>query len=107
MILAMMYPESENGGWGKKSAARKLEESSSFSYRRLNQAHTILHHSRSFAESVLGNRAASSSILPPFFFTHSATLLKGRPTEWASTGTAAVTWPSVTSRVALMLPISS
>jgi hypothetical protein len=53
IVLAMMYPESENGGRGKKSAAKNLLVSSGFSRQRLDQARTILHHSRPLAESVL------------------------------------------------------
>ena len=53
MALAMMYPEAESGGRGKKSAARNLAETANFSYRRLNEARLVLHHSRSLAEAVV------------------------------------------------------
>jgi hypothetical protein len=53
MALAMMYPEPEKGGRGKKSAALNSTVSVGFSATRLNLARGILHHSRSLAESVL------------------------------------------------------
>jgi hypothetical protein len=53
MALAMIYPDAEKGGRGKKSEARNLEETSKFTYRRLNQARSVLRHSRDLAESVL------------------------------------------------------
>ena len=53
MALAMIYPEPEKGGRGKKSEARNLEETSKFSYRRLNQARSVRRHSLDLAQSVL------------------------------------------------------
>jgi hypothetical protein len=53
MALAMIYPESENGGRGKKSAAKNMLETSKFSRQRLDQARFVLHHSRTLAESVI------------------------------------------------------
>jgi hypothetical protein len=51
MAMAMIYPEPEKGGRGKK---KKVEQSSTlFSEKRLQQARTVLHHSRSLAESVI------------------------------------------------------
>lgn len=53
MALAMMYPEPEKGGRGKKSAAENLLKISKFKRDRLDRARSVLHHSRSLAESVL------------------------------------------------------
>lgn len=50
--LAMIYPGPEKGGRGKKSDGTKLAESAGFSQRRLNDARTILRHSRALAEQV-------------------------------------------------------
>ena len=55
MALAMLYPEPERGR-GKKDNARKGAETSSFSYRRVEQARAILRHSRGAAEDVLAGR---------------------------------------------------
>jgi hypothetical protein len=51
MVMAMMYPESENSGRGKKKTA--AESAGVFSDTRLKQARAVLRHSRSLAESVL------------------------------------------------------
>jgi hypothetical protein len=53
IALAMIFPEAESGGRGKKSAAANSAVSAGFSARRLNEAQTVLRHSRSLAESVL------------------------------------------------------
>jgi hypothetical protein len=52
MALAMIYSEPEKGR-GKKDTAKKDAESSSFSYRRVQQARSVLRHSRDLAESVV------------------------------------------------------
>ena len=53
MALAMIYPKEPERGRGKKDAARKDAESASFSYRRLQEARSILWHSHDLAEAVL------------------------------------------------------
>jgi ParB-like nuclease domain len=53
MALAMIYPEPEKGGRGKKSEALNSAVSAGFSTRRLNAARSVLHHSRELAESVI------------------------------------------------------
>jgi hypothetical protein len=53
MALAMIYPEPEKGGRGKKSQALNCAESSGFSGRLLEQARTILRHSQELAQDVL------------------------------------------------------
>src|SRR5712692_6401115 len=44
VLLAMLYPEPEKGGRGKKSEAIKSAESAGFSSRRLNVAREIVRH---------------------------------------------------------------
>jgi hypothetical protein len=51
MAVAMLYPEPERGR-GKKDAARKDAETSSFTYRRVQQARQVLHHSSELALAV-------------------------------------------------------
>jgi hypothetical protein len=53
MGLAMLFPEVEKGGRGKKSAALNSADTAGFSSRRLEQAREVLHHSRSLAEAVV------------------------------------------------------
>jgi ParB-like chromosome segregation protein Spo0J len=53
IALAMIYPEPEKGGRGKKSDALNSAVSAGFSSRRLNAARSVLRHSRDLAESVL------------------------------------------------------
>jgi len=53
MALAMIYPEPEKGGRGKKSEAANLAETAKFSHRRLNEARAVLRHPRKLAESVI------------------------------------------------------
>ena len=66
MALAMIYPEAEKGGRGKKSESRNLEETSKFSHRRLNQACSVLRHSRDLAESVIkGSISLDEALAPP------------------------------------------
>jgi hypothetical protein len=48
MLQAMIYPESEKGGRGKKRT-----ETGQFSKQRLSVARSVLHHSRPLAESVI------------------------------------------------------
>jgi hypothetical protein len=52
IALALMFPESEKGGRGKKSDAVKAIETTGFSRSRLDQARTILRHSIDLAHSV-------------------------------------------------------
>jgi hypothetical protein len=49
--MAMMYPEPEKGGRGKKKTVD--ETSALFSAKRLQLARAVLNHSRSLADSVL------------------------------------------------------
>jgi hypothetical protein len=53
MALAMIYPEPEKGGRGKKAAVGNLLETSGFSRQLLDQARTVLRHSRETAYKVL------------------------------------------------------
>jgi ParB-like chromosome segregation protein Spo0J len=53
MALAMIYPDAEKGGRGKKSAAGNLSVSVSFSRTRLSEARAVLSHSREMAQQVL------------------------------------------------------
>jgi hypothetical protein len=57
MALAMIYPETRRGR-GAQDGARKGAETSSFSYRRLQQARTVLSHSRALAEDVIADRVS-------------------------------------------------
>jgi ParB-like chromosome segregation protein Spo0J len=50
--LAFLYPEPEKGGRGKKSKAINSAETAGFSSRRLNEARTVLRHSRELALAV-------------------------------------------------------
>jgi hypothetical protein len=52
MRLALLFPEAEKGGRGKKSAAGKALETSGFSRQRLDQARAVPRHSRELAEAV-------------------------------------------------------
>lgn len=52
MALAIIYPEPERGR-GKKDGAKKGAETSSFSYRRVQEARIVLRHSRKLAEDVI------------------------------------------------------
>ena len=53
MALALMYPEPETGGRGRKSKAGNSSLSDGFSSTRLKQARAVLHYSRPLAQSVL------------------------------------------------------
>jgi len=53
MALAVIYPEPEKGGRGKRSENSK--ETLGFSTMRLSQARAILRHSREMAQSVLAD----------------------------------------------------
>lgn len=55
MALALIYPDAERGR-GKRDEARKGAETSSFSYRRVQQARSVLRYSRALAEDVLAKR---------------------------------------------------
>jgi hypothetical protein len=52
MQLAMLFPEPEKGGRGKKSAVLNSAETAGFSTRRLNEARAVLRYSRELAEQV-------------------------------------------------------
>jgi hypothetical protein len=51
MALAMIYPEPEKGGRGRKK--ERVEETTTFSEKRLQQARAVLRHSRALADEVL------------------------------------------------------
>src|SRR5215831_9170939 len=53
MALAMIYPDAEKGGRGKKSEARNSSETERFSSARLSQARSILRQSLPLAQAVL------------------------------------------------------
>ena len=53
MAVAMLYPEPEKGGRGKKGNGTKAAETAGFSYRRLAEARSVLRHSRALAEQVI------------------------------------------------------
>jgi hypothetical protein len=50
MITAILFPDAEKGGRGKKSEARNSSETGGFSQTRLKQARSVLHHSRDLAD---------------------------------------------------------
>lgn len=63
MVVAMLYPEREKGGRGKKSKAGNCPETGQFSKQRLSDARTVIKHSRELAESVLkGNRSLDQAL---------------------------------------------
>ena len=53
MALAMIYPDPEKGGRGKKSEANTAAKRGGFSDDRLQKARSILRASRPLAEAVL------------------------------------------------------
>ncbi len=53
MVLARIYPEAEKGGRGKKSEAKKVQETCRFSHERLDSARAALRHSQALADSVI------------------------------------------------------
>src|SRR4051812_27389030 len=55
MAMAMIYPQPDRGR-GKTDDAKKGAETASFSYRRVQEARSVLRHSRALAEDVLANR---------------------------------------------------
>jgi hypothetical protein len=61
MAHAMLYPQAEQGGRGKKSEATKSAETSGFSVRRVQQVRAVLAHSPPIAIAVLARmpRAAA------------------------------------------------
>jgi hypothetical protein len=73
MALAMIYPEPDKPGRGKKG---KAEESSGFSQKRLQQARIVLRHSPDLADRVLKGAATQSESValsfPSRFLTHFA-----------------------------------
>lgn len=60
MALAMIYPDPEKGGRGKKANS---SETKGFSAARLSQARSVLRHSRALAEDVLANRISLDAAL--------------------------------------------
>ena len=52
MAVALVYPQPERGR-GKKDPARKDADSSPFSYRRVQQARTVLRFSEELAQRVM------------------------------------------------------
>jgi len=62
MALAMIYPNPDRGR-GKKDEARKGAETASFHYRRVQEARSILRHSRALAEDVLAKRCGLDEAL--------------------------------------------
>jgi hypothetical protein len=63
MALAMIYPEKDKGGRGKKSEALNSAETSGFSTRRLNCARSVLKFSRPMAEAVLKGTDSLDQVL--------------------------------------------
>jgi hypothetical protein len=62
MTRAMIYPEAPRGR-GQKDPARKVPDSGSFSQQRLNEARTVLRHSRALADEVLkGNISLDAAL---------------------------------------------
>jgi hypothetical protein len=57
MLLAMIYPEPEKGGRGKKSEARKLQETCGFSRESLDSARYILRNNPLLAKEVVAGKA--------------------------------------------------
>ena len=53
IAVAMVYPETEVGGKGKKAAGTKAAESAGFSRKRLEDARVILKHAPDLAHQVL------------------------------------------------------
>ena len=62
MALAMIYPEPKRGR-GNNDEAVKGAETASFSYRRVQQARSVLKHSRALAEDVLAHRTSLDKVL--------------------------------------------
>ena len=63
MALAMMYPEPEKGGRGKKSEAKTSQKLGGFSAARLDQARAVLRWSRTKAEAVLAGGEYLDAVL--------------------------------------------
>jgi hypothetical protein len=63
MALAMIYPEPKRGR-GHKDEAKKALETRAFSRQRLEQARSVLRHSRTFAEQVLAGTMSLDEALP-------------------------------------------
>jgi hypothetical protein len=53
MAVALIFPEGDERGRGKKGKTTKSAEAADFSATRLRQARAVLHHSRPLAQSVL------------------------------------------------------
>ena len=53
MLTAILFPEPEKGGRGKKSAAVNSTETGGFSPQRVSAARSVLRHSRDLADSVV------------------------------------------------------
>jgi hypothetical protein len=63
MATAMIYPEPEKGGRGKKG---NLPDTGGFSRQRLGVARTVLRHSRPLAEAVMaGSMTLDDASLTP------------------------------------------
>ena len=62
MALALIYPKPARGR-GNKDEARKGAETASFQYRRVQEARTVLDHSRALAEDVMANRTSLDAAL--------------------------------------------
>jgi hypothetical protein len=63
IALAMIYPDPGKGGRGKKGDAANSLVSGGFSRQRLDQARTVLRHSRAYAEDVLAARTSLDIVL--------------------------------------------
>lgn len=61
VALAMIYPEREKGGRGRK--AQNSSETEGFSAARLSQARTVLRHSRALAEQVMAKHLSLDAAL--------------------------------------------
>jgi ParB-like chromosome segregation protein Spo0J len=62
MALAMIYPQPKRGR-GRKDDAHKGAETASFSYRRVQEARVVLHHSLALAEDVIAARTSLDAAL--------------------------------------------
>ena len=65
MALAMIYPEPEKGGRGKKSEAGKLLVSSGFSRQRLDQARSVQRYSLDLEQGVVKGSLSLDDALTP------------------------------------------
>jgi hypothetical protein len=67
MLTAILFPDAEKGGRGKKSKVLNSAVSAGFSSRRLNDARSVLHHSRDLARRNLtkGQQAMALAMMYP------------------------------------------